>query len=86
MRLVDRTGPGAIGLNYMWLPCWIGMNEALVKEIDQAIAPGLLGKEITDETLNEAQVKVLSFLAERFPQLPGLFDYLDGLKFVTNNG
>lgn len=83
MRLVDRTGPGVIGLNYMWLPVFIGMNEPLVREIEAYMAPALVGMPLDDAALDLAAAKVLEFLEKRFPHIPGLFDYLDGLKFVT---
>lgn len=84
MRLVDRTGPGTLGLNYMWLPTWIGMNSQLVREIEDHISPALVGAEINEATLDKADAAVLDFLKKRFVQLPGLFDYLDGLKYVIN--
>lgn len=70
----------------MWLPTFIGMNQQLVKEIEDAIAPAIVGKELNEETLDDASHAVLDFLVKKFPTLPGLYNYLDGLKFVTNNG
>lgn len=84
MRLVDRTGPGTLGLNYMWLPTWIGLNAQLVKEIEDAIAPEIVGSLLTEKTLDKADAAVLRFLTKKFPQIPGLFDYIDGLKYVTS--
>jgi hypothetical protein len=83
MRLVVRSGPGQVELNYMWLPTWIGMNEALLKEIEKALAPVLVGKDLDDGTLEEAHFLVLDYLKERFSNINGLFDYLDGMKYVV---
>lgn len=84
MRLVDRIGPGHIGLNYMWLPTWIGMNTALIKDIEAHLSTTLLGQALTEEVLESAHDEVIRYLAKRFPQ-GGLFEYLDGLKFVESN-
>ena len=86
MKIVQRTGPGEVGLNYMWLPTWIGMNGALIKEIEQYIAPLLVGKPLTDEVLDEAGEAVVRFLSNKFPNLKGIFEYLDGLKYVETDG
>lgn len=85
MRLVDRTGPGTISLNYMWLPTWIGMNTQLIKEVEEAVAGEIVGRELNDETLDLASAQVMHFLAGRFPNLQGLEDYLDGMKFVSDS-
>lgn len=82
MRFVERTGPGQLGLNYMWLPTFIGMNAALVAEVEAKISPILLGRELTEETLDVAHQLVLDTLVQRFPAQSGLFDYLDGIKYV----
>jgi hypothetical protein len=86
MRLVDRSGPGTLALNYMWLPTFIGMNGHLIREIEEYISPAIVGRDLDESTLDLADSKVLEFLEQRFPNVPGLFDYLDGLKYVTANG
>jgi hypothetical protein len=86
MRLVDRTGPGVLGLNYMWLPTFVGMNTQLIKEIEDAISEGIIGKPLDEGTLDAAHLAVIDFLEKKFPHLKGLFDYLDGVKFVSSNG
>jgi hypothetical protein len=58
------------------------MNTALVRDIERALEPALLGRELTDEVLDDAHRRVIEYLTTRFP-LDGLFDYLDGLKYVT---
>lgn len=86
MRFVDRTGPGTLALNYMWLPTFIGMNSRLVQEIEAYLAPHIVGQPLDEATLDTADQLVLEFLGKRFPDVLGLPDYLDGLKFVGNNG
>lgn len=86
MRLVDRTAPGQVGFNYMWAPTWIGMNSQLIREIDEHLATVLTGRELTEDTLDLGHQTVLAFLEAKFGNISGLFDYLDGLKYVATNG
>lgn len=85
MRLVDRTSPGTLGLSYMWLPTFIGMNSSLVAEIDTAVAEACVGLDLNETTLDLAERAAHQFLEKRFPNIPGLFEYIDGLKYVTVN-
>jgi hypothetical protein len=82
MRLVTAGEPGQVELNYMWLPTFLGLNSALMKEIQDVIGPGLIGQPLTDETLDRVHGELLDFFEKKFPNLEGLRDYLDGLKFV----
>lgn len=86
MRLLHRTAPGMLGLNYMWLPTWVGMNGSLIKEIEQHLNPILAGNPITDELLEQADGLIIDYLVKKFPHITGLFEYLDGLKYVETNG
>ena len=86
MRFIARTGPGQLGLNYMWLPTWIGMNAQLLKELEAAISESIVGKPIYNETLDIAHDLILEELERRFPNNPGLHAYLDGIKFVVEDG
>lgn len=86
MRFVERTGPGKLELNYMWLPTWIGMNEALIRELEEELGKTVIGKVLTDELLEVAHQQLLSILRAKFPQQAGLLEYLDGIKFVEHDG
>lgn len=86
MKIFQRTGPGTISLNYMWLPTFIGMNAALIKELEEHVSPLLLGQELTDEALDRAGEAVIDYLVRKFPQIRGVFEYLDGLKYVETDG
>lgn len=82
MRFVQYVGNGRLELNYMWLPTWMGMDAALKKEIEQALAEKFQGRTVDElDALND---ELLDWLQERFSALSGLRDYLDGLKFVTD--
>ena len=85
MRAVIRTAPGVVELNFMWLPTFVGMNAQLKKEIEERLKPKLEGRPL-EETLDDAHEMVIDFLVERFPALTGLRDYLDAMKYVTEDG
>lgn len=85
MKLIVRSGPGRVELNYMWLPTFIGMNHALIQEIEAKFSEMLVGKELTGDTLDAAGEEIKTWLSEKFP-IQGLWDYLDGLKFVDEEG
>ena len=85
MRAVVRTAPGVLEINWMWLPTFIGMNAQLKKEIEERLAPKLEGRPL-EEALDDAHEMVIEFLVERFPALHGMRDYLDAMKYVTEDG
>ena len=85
MKIIHRTAPGVVGLNYMWLPTFVGMNTALVREIEEHVAPLLVGKELTDEVLDVASDAALEFLGKKFPSVSGIYEYLEGLKYVESH-
>lgn len=85
MKVFQRTGPGTLGLNYMWLPTWVGMNSALIKEIEEYVTPYLMGQGLTEEALEQASELAVNFLVAKFPHIKGLFEYLDGLKYVETD-
>lgn len=86
MKLIVATEPGVVELNFMWLPTWLGMNNIMKAEIEEKIGPMLVGKDLTEEVLDEAHEAVIIFLEERFRNIKGLREYLDGLKFVWMEG
>lgn len=70
----------------MWLPTFVGMNSALVSEVDAQLSQLYVGKALTEELLEESSQRVVRILTEKFPSLKGLFDYLDGIKYVEEDG
>jgi hypothetical protein len=83
VRVVHRTEPGVIELNWMWLPTWIGMNQQLTRELNEELSRHIVGRPLTDETLDDISEIIVNYLEDRYPHLEGLRDYLDGLKFVA---
>ena len=82
MRTIIVSGRGAVEVNWSWLPTWIGMNSSLIKEIEVALSPTLLGQSLNTEVLDKANTLLIDFLVKKF-KVPGLFDYLDGLKYIS---
>ena len=82
MRLIQRTGPQTLELNFMWLPTWIGLNGQLLEELERKLKDQIIGRPLTDTSLDEVEAMVRQWLSDKFPEVPGLWDYLDGLKFV----
>lgn len=83
MRLVVVTEPGTVELAYTWLPVWIGMNSALKKEMEDTLSSKIIGKPLTEDFLDAISDTVVDFLCDKYPQIEGLRDYLDALKFVN---
>lgn len=84
MKLVVVPEPGVLELNYMWLPTWIGINTPLKQELEAALRTKLVGKDLTEASIDEAHDLVVDFFSTKFPNLVGLRDYLDSLKFVQD--
>ncbi len=83
MRLISVDGP-EVSVNYMFLPVFIGLNSVLLQELEEKVSPLLVGKEATDDVLDAANEAVLDFIEEKFPDIHGLRDYLDSLKFIQS--
>lgn len=79
MHAVVATLPGVLELNYSWLPTWIGMNAQLKREVEEALHRELENQPLD---LDRAHKIVVSFLTSKFPNIVGLEDHLDGLKFI----
>jgi len=82
MRTVVRTQEGVLELNYMWLPCWIGMNSILKADIERELSKRIVGLEMSKDTLDKIDQMIIDFLGEHNQHIEGLKDFLDGLKFV----
>lgn len=85
MRAVTKVDTGVVEVNYMWLPTWIGMNSLLLEEIGKEVKGKLVGKTMEDG-LELGHQAVLNYLVNRFPEMTGLREYLDGLKLVMVHG
>jgi len=86
MRTVVSVERGKAGLAYSWLPTWIGMNAALLKALDAEVGKKFVGQPLTEAVLDEMHEYVIDRLCERFPNIEGLRDLLDALKYVQLPG
>jgi hypothetical protein len=62
------------------------MNGPVLERVEKSLGPKVKGLELTEQTLDAINEMVLEALESQFPELRGLRDYLDGLKFVTHGG
>jgi len=82
-----QTDPGTVEVNWMWMPAWLAMNHEVQMELEKVMPDklkeaGLMGADMTEESLDKVNEIVLSFLVEKFAVLKGLREYLDALKYV----
>lgn len=82
MQAVVRVHHGVAEVNWMWLPSWIGMNAALLKEVSEAVRADTEGMPI-EKALESGHRIVIDFLVDRFPTIRGLKEYLSALDLVT---
>lgn len=82
MRTVRKAGADVLELNWLWLPTFIGMNVTLTRQLETELRPHLTGIPMDDAGLDYANGIVIQYLTNRFPELIGLGDYLDALKYV----
>jgi hypothetical protein len=86
VRLISRSGPGKVELNFMWLPAFCAMDNNLKKAIEADLGPKLKGKPLDDATLDLAHDEAVDFICKYHKAIPGLRDYLDAIKFVDDSG
>lgn len=82
MRLVAVNGR-VVELNYMWLPTWLGQNAQFKQQLEMDLRSKIEGLELTENNLDKISTMVLGYIVEKHPHVDGLWDYLDGLKFVN---
>jgi len=80
MRLVS-VERNAVVLNYMWLPTWLGQNLQFKQDMERELRAQIVGKPIDPSTLDEVHRMIIDHICTKYP-LPGLRDYLDGIKFL----
>lgn len=80
MRFITHD-QGTIELNYMWLPTFLGQNTELKKELEATLRPEVVGLAVTEQLLDHIHRRVIDIICKKYP-LPGLRDYLDGIKFI----
>lgn len=84
MRAVVATDIGVVELNWMWLPTIIGMNAVLKRDLEAEVSTQLVGMTMSEEGLDKAHDIIVAFLVKRFPDIQGLADYLDSMKYLEH--
>jgi len=81
MRVAHIAKDGALELNWMWLPTFIGQNFGLMRELQGVWAARFKGQTPTEEILEEVHRFTINWLQEKL-KIPGLNDYLSAITKV----
>lgn len=82
MRLLVEDGVGAVVLNSMWMPTWIGCNAVLLAKLEEELRPLIVGNPLSEQSLDDLNRKAIEHIQAKFPDVKGLWRVLDSLKFV----
>ena len=74
-------GTNTCEVQWMWLPTFIGQNVALMKELELELNKTFQKRLATEATLNAVHVQIISWLDKKL-HIPGLVEYLEGIKYV----
>lgn len=66
----------------MWLPTFIGINNATMLELGRDLTNEFLHTQTTERQLDMIDVWIVDWLCKKFP-IPGLREYLSALKHVS---
>ena len=84
MRFVTPDENGVLLLNTMWLPTWLGVNHAFNTQLEETLQAKIVGREVTEQSLDEINRLVIDAIQEKFSNIPGLWKYLDALKYIED--
>lgn len=82
MRTVVATDFGTVELSFTWLPLFIGQDPILRKKVEDGLSKELVGKELSEDTLEWAHGRVIELICAHYPAIKGLDDCLDALKYI----
>jgi hypothetical protein len=82
VRAVIGVGKGALELNYMWLPTFIGMNGPLKQDMERDLQEKMKGIAADEDGLDYAHDLVVKYLTAKFSDVKGLDLYLDAMKYL----
>ncbi len=83
MLTVQLAADGALELNWMWLPTFIGQNYMVMRELEKVWKEKFAGKlQATEEGLREVHEFTLKWLCEKF-KIEGLGAYLRAIENVV---
>lgn len=81
MRLVHVLPSGEVQMVVGWLPTCIGMNLALLKQLQDALQP-LTSPLPLEKDLDELSLRAEALIVARFPEVEGLGDLLKAVRGV----
>lgn len=82
MRVVHVAKDGAIEVNWMWLPTFIGQNYMVLRELGDAWKERFPNGVKSDETgLDEIHNFTIDWLCQKFA-IPGLKEYLQAIENI----
>jgi len=82
MLTVQLAKDGALELNWMWLPTFIGQNYPVMRELEKVWRSQFAGKlKLNEEGLREAHEFTLKWLCDKF-KINGLGEYLRAIENV----
>lgn len=84
MRLVHIAKDGAVELNWMWLPTFIGQNYMVLRELQKVWMEKFRNAPKTEATLDIIHDFTIGWLFEKFP-MPGLDKYLKAIENVRES-
>jgi hypothetical protein len=86
MRVVHKSvdTPGAVDLNFMWLPTFIGQNVVMLRELKRELEKEFLKEQLTEATLWAMHHKIIQWLEAKFP-FEGIGKYLHAIEEVKDD-
>ena len=81
MRWVFMEGNSG-ELRWMWLPMFLSQNTTLMARLQKELTTRYVREQATPRMLDEMDAFVTTWLQAQFPDLRGLKQYLDALRFV----
>lgn len=83
MRAVELID-GAFEVRWTWLPFWVAVNPKLKTQLEGEMKALVALNGVTDseEDLLKMHKHLLQRLSELFPEIDGLSEYLDALRYV----
>lgn len=82
MKIVFQDLKGVFEVKWMWLPTFIGLNTPLMRKLESALTNKYAERPSTEALLDEVNEFVFSWLAQQFPDLHGLEQYLRGVVHI----
>jgi hypothetical protein len=70
-------------VRWMWLPMFIAQNVTMMKDLEGELTRRFVHQLATPDLLASANAFVIEWLAQKFPGIRGLDEYLKQLSLVT---